>query len=57
MIGNMIDNESVGYFATAGKFLDLTLFLPTVLTQTCLLYTSPGRFHYMEMISLVFIIV
>lgn len=34
MIGNMIDNESVGYFATAGKFLDLTLFLPTVLTQT-----------------------
>lgn len=30
----MIDNESVGYFATAGKFLDLTLFLPTVLTQT-----------------------
>lgn len=34
MIGNMIDNESVGYFATAGKFLDLILFLPTVLTQT-----------------------
>lgn len=34
MIGNMIDNESVGYFATAGKFLDLILFLPMVLTQT-----------------------
>lgn len=34
MIGNMIDNKSVGYFATAGKFLDLILFLPTVLTQT-----------------------
>lgn len=34
MIGNMIDNESVGYFATAGKFLDLVLFLPAVLTQT-----------------------
>lgn len=34
MIGNMIDKESVGYFATAGKFLDLILFLPTVLTQT-----------------------
>lgn len=34
MIGNMIDNEAVGYFATAGKFLDLILFLPMVLTQT-----------------------
>ena len=34
MIGNMIDNESVGYFATAGKFLDIILFLPMVLTQT-----------------------
>jgi len=34
MIGNMIDKESVGYFATAGKFLDIILFLPTVLTQT-----------------------
>lgn len=34
MIGNMIDKESVGYFATASKFLNLILFLPTVLTQT-----------------------
>lgn len=34
MIGSMIDNESVGYFATAGKFVDLVLFLPSVLTQT-----------------------
>lgn len=34
MIGNMIDKESVGYFATAGKFLDIVLFLPGVLTQT-----------------------
>jgi O-antigen/teichoic acid export membrane protein len=34
MIGNMIDKQSVGYFATAGKFLNLILFLPTVLTQT-----------------------
>ena len=34
MIGNMIDNTSVGYFATAEKFLSLILFLPTVLTQT-----------------------
>lgn len=34
MIGNMIDKESVGYFATAEKFLSIILFLPTVLTQT-----------------------
>ena len=34
MIGNMIDKQSVGYFATAGKFLDIILFLPAVLTQT-----------------------
>lgn len=34
IIGNMIDNASVGYFATAGKFIDLILFLPMVLTQT-----------------------
>ncbi|MFR2352843.1 MAG: flippase [Bacteroides ovatus] len=34
MIGNMIDQKSVAYFATAGKFTDLVLFLPTMLTQT-----------------------
>ena len=34
MIKNMIDDESVGYFATAGKFLELILFLPSILTQT-----------------------
>lgn len=34
MIGNMIDKESVAYFATAGKFTDLVLFLPMILTQT-----------------------
>jgi O-antigen/teichoic acid export membrane protein len=34
MIKNMIDNQSVGHFATAGKFLDLTVFLPTIFTQT-----------------------
>jgi len=34
MIGNMLNNEEVGYFATAGKFLDLVLFLPTVISQT-----------------------
>lgn len=34
MIGDMVDKESVGYFATAGKFLDIVLFIPMVLTQT-----------------------
>ena len=34
MIGNMIDNESVGYFATAGKFLDIVLYIPAILVQT-----------------------
>ncbi len=34
MLGNMLDKESVGYFATASKFLDLVLFLPVVITQT-----------------------
>jgi O-antigen/teichoic acid export membrane protein len=34
MIGNMVDNVSVGYFATAGKFVDVILFLPLVLVQT-----------------------
>lgn len=34
MIGNMIDKESVGYFATAAKFLEIILFLPGVLSQT-----------------------
>lgn len=34
MIGNMIDKESVGYFATAGKFLDVILYIPSILVQT-----------------------
>ena len=34
MIGNMLDNTSVGYYATAEKFLSLILFIPIVLVQT-----------------------
>jgi len=34
MIKNMIDAKSVGYFATAGKFVGLILFIPTVIAQT-----------------------
>ncbi len=34
MIGNMLNKIEVGYFATAGKFVDLIVFLPNVLVQT-----------------------
>ena len=34
MIGDMINKTEVGYFATAGKFVDLIVFLPMVLVQT-----------------------
>lgn len=34
MIGNMLNKTEVGYFATAAKFVDLIVFLPTVLVQT-----------------------
>lgn len=34
MIGNLLNKTEVGYFATAGKFVDLILFLPAVLVQT-----------------------
>lgn len=34
MIGNMIDKTSVGYFSTAGKFTELILYLPTIISTT-----------------------
>ena len=34
MIGNMIDKEAVGYYAVAGKFVEICIFVPTILTQT-----------------------
>lgn len=34
MISKMIDNASVGYFSTAGKFVELIVFLPVVIAQT-----------------------
>jgi len=34
MIGNMIDHAAVGYYAVAGKFLEICIFVPTILTQT-----------------------
>ena len=34
MIRNMLDNTAVGYFATAGRFTELIVFLPLVMVQT-----------------------
>ena len=34
MIANMIDNKSLGYYSSAGRFLDLIMYLPLVITQT-----------------------
>ena len=34
IIGNMIDKEAVGFYAVAGKFVEICIFVPTILTQT-----------------------
>ncbi len=34
MIGDLLNKAEVGYFATAGRFLGLILFLPGIMTQT-----------------------
>ena len=34
MIGNMIDKEAVGYFSVAAAFVDVCVFIPTILSQT-----------------------
>ena len=34
MLGNMIDKESVGFYSVAGKFTELCIFIPTILSQT-----------------------
>ena len=34
MIGNMIDKESVGYFSTAARFVEVMMYVPMMLTQT-----------------------
>ena len=34
MIGNMIDNASVGYYSVAGSFISVLGFIPGVLSQT-----------------------
>ena len=34
MIGQMIDNESVGFFSVAARFVEVLLFIPMTLSQT-----------------------
>ncbi len=34
MIGNMIDKASVGQFSVASKFVEMLIFIPTILSQT-----------------------
>lgn len=34
MLGNMLDKEAVGYYSVAGKFVEICIFIPTILTQT-----------------------
>lgn len=34
MIGQLVDDTSVGYFAVAGRFVEILLFVPMVLAQT-----------------------
>ena len=34
MIGQMVDNVSVGYFSTASKFVEVLIFIPMMLSQT-----------------------
>lgn len=34
MIGNMIDKESVGYFSVASRFVEVLIYIPTMLAQT-----------------------
>lgn len=34
MLGTMVDKESVGYFSTAAKFVEVLIFVPMMLSQT-----------------------
>lgn len=34
MIGRMIDKEAVGYFSTAGRFVEALIYIPMMLSQT-----------------------
>lgn len=34
MLGNMLNKEAVGYYSVAGKFVEICIFIPTVLSQT-----------------------
>lgn len=34
MLGNMLDKEAVGYYSVAGKFVEICIFIPTIISQT-----------------------
>lgn len=34
MIGNMLNKEAVGYYAVAGKFIEILIFIPHIASQT-----------------------
>lgn len=49
MIGNMIDKTSVGYFSVASKFVELLLYVPTILIQTVCPILVKERKNNMEL--------
>jgi O-antigen/teichoic acid export membrane protein len=34
MLGNMLDKVSVGYFSVASRFVEICIFIPTIISQT-----------------------
>ena len=34
MLGNMLNKEAVGYYSIAGKFVEICIFIPTIISQT-----------------------
>lgn len=34
MLGNMLDKDSVGYFSVASRFVEICIFIPTIISQT-----------------------
>lgn len=45
MIGQMIDNESVGFFSVAAKFVEILIFIPMILSQTITPILVKAREH------------
>ena len=52
MIGNMIDKTSVGYFSVASKFIEILIYVPTILIQTvCPILVREKKRNYSEYIK------